>query len=170
MKKNIVNYLFEYIIPYFIIPGVLFNIISLELLSKILRSNDKVSLLTNIYSMLTGFIITTISIFASISSKPLVNISKNKKTLGLILEFSLTLFSLFLFLAALLFDFKVVTVRFFLILSIAQIFQYCSLTLKILYLTIHDVADSEDENDKITQDIIKKLQEIITNLKNLRRK
>lgn len=167
--KNKSNYIFEYIIP-IIIFFTLFKFLSLDFLEKIIKDNDKVSLLTNISSMLIGFIITTISIFASISSRPLINISKNKKTLGLIMEFALTLLSLFLFLGAILFDFKVVTVRFFFILSVSQIFQYCSLTLKILYLTIHDVADSETENEKITQDIIKKLGEIINNLKKLRLK
>jgi len=161
----------EYIISWIIIPIMLYFIIKIPMLQTILNSSDKTNLLVNTYSILIGFVITSTSIFASLSSKPLVNISKKQKVLGLIFIFSITLISMFLVLGGIIFSIDVKIFKGLLIFSIAQIFQYHAICLTILYLSLsdlnNDVRQKDEFNNLLKSEIrdIKRLLELIGNKK-----
>lgn len=75
IRRSIIELIFP-IICTFIFYKFIDDLVILSIMSN---EDDKLTLLVSMYSIFTGFIITTMAIFTTSNSKALINISKEKK-------------------------------------------------------------------------------------------
>lgn len=141
-----INIFFEYVFPLLLIPIIGGYYFETETIKQIISNDNKISLLVNIYSVLIGFIITTMAIFSTMSSQSLINISKNKKALELVICFFLTLLSMILVLIVCIVPVKILVFKWIIIFSFSMFFRYTFITLNIFYNTLNNLASIEKEN------------------------
>lgn len=163
MKKSINNFC-EIIAP-ILIGIILYYVIKLETVKSLVDDNNKLSLLVSTYSILIGFIITSMAIFMTSSSKALVNISKNNKTLHLVIYFFITLMSSLLFVGICIISTNLNIFKLVMIISASSIMQYMFVTLNIFYQTLNSMYAEKIENDNYKDKVLKKLEEIGDKLK-----
>lgn len=158
--KKIFNLCFEIIFPLFIIPILCFFFLKTETIKQIIENKDKISLLVSIYSVISGFIVTTMAIFATSVSKALINISKNKKTFALTSCVFFTLLSMIFVLIASVAGFEPKIFKWLIVFSISMFFQYIFITLSIFYDTLNDLYSLEQEENDYKEWFKKELVEI----------
>ncbi|MBC2850289.1 hypothetical protein H5J22_02380 [Cetobacterium sp. 8H] len=162
--NKLINNFCEILAP-ILIGIILYWIIELETVKSLLDDDNKISLLVNTYSILIGFIVTSMAIFMTSSSKALVNISKNNKTLRLVIYFFITLISSLLFVGMCIISTNLKIFKLVMIISASSIVQYMFVTLNIFYQTLNSMYDEKIENDKYKEKVFKKLDEIGEKLK-----
>lgn len=162
--NKLINNFCEIFAP-ILIGIILYWIIELEAVKSLIDDDNKISLLVNTYSILIGFIVTSMAIFMTSSSKALVNISKNNKTLRLVIYFFITLISSLLFVGMCIINTNLKIFKLVMIISASSIVQYMFVTLNIFYQTLSSMYDEKIENDNYKEKVFKKLDEIVEKLK-----
>lgn len=155
MKKKtfIINILIEYLLP-ITSAIILDNFIKIDFLDSFLKDSNKVSLLVTAYSILIGFIVTSMAIFISSNSKALINISKNNKAILLILYFLITLISCLFVIIFCIININLIIFKYCFILSFASIVLYISVSSNIFYITIKNLNKEQKEREEY-EDTIK---------------
>jgi magnesium-transporting ATPase (P-type) len=141
-----------------IILGVLFIMILIIPINNTLLNGvlEKPETINNIYSILIGFIFTSLAILSSLKSKPLINLAKNGKSLGIIIRIFITLSFLFIVMIFPFISKNIKIYEYLLKISIFTFFNFTILMLQILNETIKHlpVEKSEEEKEKNEKKIL----------------
>lgn len=168
--KEIIRSIIELIFP-IICTFIFYKFIDdLVILSIMSNDDDKLTLLVSMYSIFTGFIITTMAIFTTSNSKALINISKEKKTGLLVFYFALTLGTSILVLVISIFKIELKVFKFILAMSLGALIQYIYVIVSIMYVTLISMHDIEEEDKKNNKERIDALKAINQKLEMIYRK
>lgn len=163
------NIFCEIILP--IIIGVsLYKAVKIEIIEELMKNNEKISLLVSTYSILIGFIITSMAIFMTSNSKALINISKNGKMSFLAFYFFITLTSSLFFIGICIINVTPFLFKIIMTLSVSSIIQYIFVTLNIFYITLKSIYQEKLENDRQIKIILEMLEIIVKKLDALYKK
>lgn len=168
--KVIIRNIIEFIFPIICI-FIFYKFIDDSVISSIMSNkDDKLTLLVSMYSIFTGFIITTMAIFTTSNSKALINISKEKKTGLLVSYFALTLGTSILVLVISIFKIELKFFKLILAMSLGALIQYIYVILSIMYVTLNSMYDMEEEDKKNNKERIDTLKAINQKLEMIYRK
>ena len=157
MKKTIV---LEIIFPWVIIPWILNKYIDLSFVHAIQLDSAKLGIIATIYSLLIGFVMSTIAILTT-KSRALVKISEAGKKWGIILYISLTLISFLGVLIAMVYTVPPEILKWLLIFSIAEFFQDCVLILSILEYNISEMRNEDTKEENMKKNLMEDIKRII---------
>lgn len=130
----------------------------------LLKTMKKPDTINSIYSILIGFIFTSLAILSSLRSETLINLAKNGKVVGIIIRIFITLISLFTVMIWPVISNNLTIYELILKISIFAFFNFTILILQILHKTIKSLPDEEREEDKEKKELKSKLDGINKNL------